>query len=83
MKVMKIVLKNLEIDIKCKDVSDSRYSKKELLYFLNELSVVYRHASEYMRMQGAVNSQASFLKKSTELYKICEENGIYDLEDVE
>ena len=68
--MMKVLIGHMEIDIKCKDIADCKFSKKKVLRFLNELSVVYNAASEIYGMRGANEASKDFSKKSDALYRI-------------
>ena len=66
-----------EINITVKNVGENRANKEELIYHLNELSLVYSYAAEKMRADGCDALAKDFQNKASALYKICNDMGAY------
>lgn len=68
---------NTEINVTAKRSFSDRANKTDLMYFLNELSIVYKDASAFNAGLGLDALAKDYREKGDLLYKICEEMGAY------
>ena len=66
------------VDISAKTKYENRNNKESLLYFLNELSIVYSEAAKYNQEHGFNGFYQDFEEKSRELHQMLTELGAYD-----
>ena len=66
-----------EINITAKSSFSDRANKIDLMYFLNELAIVYKDASDFNAGLGLDALAKDYREKGDLLHKICEEMGAY------
>ena len=74
---MKITLGSFEISISAKYKWQHRQNKETTLLFLNYLSVIFSEASENYEHEGYDHLAKTTGNIRDELYKICNDNGLY------
>lgn len=75
---MKInIEQNTEVNITAKSSFSNRSNKNDLMYFLNELAIVYKDASAFNAGLGLDALAKDYREKGDLLYKICDEMGAY------
>lgn len=77
---MKLQIEGYEIEIKARYNAQERNSKKAALSFINTLSLLYSDSAKYyeIKNESVYQKYAEIqFERSRELYKICEQNGLY------
>lgn len=77
---MKLQIEGYEIEIKARYNAQERNSKTAALSFINTLSILYSDSAKLHEMKNdRVFKKFSEIQRerSHELYKICEQNGLY------
>lgn len=76
---MKTVIGDFEIDIKVKGRSNKeKYNQFDTESFLNELSIVYDAAANFLRGNGCAPLANEYHEKSDALYELLKAAGVYD-----
>ena len=75
---MKLTVANYEIDIKVKKTWENRNNEEALMYFLNQVSIAFKEASEHMTENGYNALAEDYEEKSMDIYNVIKARGFYD-----
>ena len=83
---MKFTFNGYEIDLKVRSLGADKASKENALHFINTLSVLYRDSETLAKIEAITAVDEKLYKnyaeiqgnRAHELYKICEEAGLYN-----
>ena len=77
---MKITIGQYELNITGKDtITDTKNNDNAVMYFLNELVLVYRDAEFFSRGNGFNGQSEDFKEKSDSIYQFLHEKGFYKM----
>ena len=73
-----IKLESYTVEVNARGPFDTKNSKEQTMYFLNELALVYLQAAEFNRCQGWQAVAKDYQKKSNALHDMLADLGFYD-----
>lgn len=75
---MKITIGSFELSITGKDtITDTKNNDKAVMYFLNELVIVYEDAARFNGCNGYEGKKEDYRNKSDAIYEFLRKKGAY------